>query len=134
MHQKFKKIVLHVMHVVHVDLIVHVGQIVIAVLRKVSNVTVQMGDAIAGAIVNVGQNVSVVRSLWIMVLVDVGNRVFVDQDANVRLIVHAVLKMSKLHVLNIVTKSKDNRNIVRVGLNADVDHNVDVALNADVHR
>lgn len=93
MHQKFKKIVLHVMHVVHVDLIVHVGQIVIAVLRKVSNVTVQMGDAIAGAIVNVGQNVSVVRSLWIMVLVDVGNRVFVDQDANVRLIVHAVLKM-----------------------------------------
>lgn len=134
MHQKFKKIVLHVMHVVHVDLIVHVGQIVIAVLRKVSNVTVQMGDAIAGVIVNVGQNVSVVRSLWIMVLVDVGNRVFVDQDANVRLIVHAVLKMSKLHVLNIVTKSKDNRNIVRVGLNADVDHNVDVALNADVHR
>lgn len=93
MHQKFKKIVLHVMHVVHVDLIVHVGQIVIAVLRKVSNVTVQMGDAIAGVIVNVGQNVSVVRSLWIMVLVDVGNRVFVDQDANVRLIVHAVLKM-----------------------------------------
>ena len=134
MHQKFKKIVLHVMHVVHVDLIVHVGQIVIVVLRKVSNVTVQMGDAIAGAIVNVGQNVSVVRSLWIMVLVDVGNRVFVDQDANVRLIVHAVLQMSKLHVLNIVTKSKDNRNIVRVGLNADVDHNVDVALNADVHR
>lgn len=93
MHQKFKKIVLHVMHVVHVDLIVHVGQIVIAVLRKVSNVTVQMGDAIAGVIVNVGQNVNVVRSLWIMVLVDVGNRVFVDQDANVRLIVHAVLKM-----------------------------------------
>ena len=93
MHQKFKKIVLHVMHVVHVDLIVHVGQIVIVVLRKVSNVTVQMGDAIAGVIVNVGQNVSVVRSLWIMVLVDVGNRVFVDQDANVRLIVHAVLKM-----------------------------------------
>ena len=134
MHQKFKKIVLRVMHVVHVDLIVHVGQIVIVVLRKVSNVTVQMGDAIAGVIVNVGQNVSVVRSLWIMVLVDVGNRVFVDQDANVRLIVHAVLKMSKLHVLNIVTKSKDNRNIVRVGLNADVDHNVDVALNADVHR
>jgi hypothetical protein len=93
MHQKFKKIVLHVMHVVHVDLIVHVGQIAIVVLRKVSNVTVQMGDAIAGVIVNVGQNVSVVRSLWIMVLVDVGNRVFVDQDANVRLIVHAVLKM-----------------------------------------
>ena len=93
MHQKFKKIVLRVMHVVHVDLIVHVGQIVIVVLRKVSNVTVQMGDAIAGVIVNVGQNVSVVRSLWIMVLVDVGNRVFVDQDANVRLIVHAVLKM-----------------------------------------
>lgn len=134
MHQKFKKIVLHVMHVVHVDLIVHVGQIVIAVLRKVSNVTVQMGDAIAGVIVNVGQNVSVVRSLWIMVLVDVGNRVFVDQDANVRLIVHAVLKMSKLHVLNIVTKSKDNKNIVHVGLNADVDQNVDVVLNADVHR
>ncbi len=93
MHQKFKKILLHVMHVVHVDLIVHVGQIAIVVLRKVSNVTVQMGDAIAGVIVNVGQNVSVVRSLWIMVLVDVGNRVFVDQDANVRLIVHAVLKM-----------------------------------------
>ena len=134
MHQKFKKIVLHVMHVVHVDLIVHVGQIVIVVLRKVSNVTVQMGDAIAGVIVNVGQNVSVVRSLWIMVLVDVGNRVFVDQDANVRLIVHAVLKMSKLHVLNIVTKSKDNKNIVHVGLNADVDQNVDVVLNADVHR